>query len=77
MKYPYAEAFKIIAEIMEKGSDKDGADESWRTKPQGYHRMKAIRHLINADMIERSLILDDGEPHDENALTRIAMELSK
>lgn len=72
MKIPYIESAKIIAQVMAQGSRKDGRDDSWRTKPKGYHRAKAIRHLINADMIERGLIPDDGEPHDDNALTRVS-----
>jgi hypothetical protein len=77
MKHPAENGWQIIEDTIHKGSTKDGCDESWRSKPKGYHRMKAIRHLINAQMIEDGVILNDGEPHDENALTRIAMALAQ
>lgn len=75
MKHVAENALDVINKIVAKGSAKDGCDESWRDKSKKYHRMKAIRHLINAQMIEDGDIPDDGEPHDENGLTRSAMLL--
>jgi hypothetical protein len=77
MIFPSDIAHEAIELTMLAGSTKDGRDDSWLNKPKGYHRMKAIRHLINADMVERGLIASDGEPHDNNALTRIAMLISQ
>jgi hypothetical protein len=76
MTHPTDIAWDVIDRVMRAGSPKDGCDESWRKKPNGFHRMKAIRHLINAQMIEDGLAPQDNESHDENALTRVAMQLT-
>lgn len=72
-KHPADVAFEIIEDVLFRGSAKDGANESWRDKGKAFHRAKAIRHLINAQMVESGIEECDGEPHDHNALTRIAM----
>ncbi len=76
MTKPSYLAQHTIETIMSFGSAKDGCDDSWKHKPDGYHRLKAIRHLITAEMIAQGHIPDDGDLHEENALTRTAMEIA-
>lgn len=61
-------AFNIILEVMGRGSDKDGANDTWLDKPTGYHGLKAIRHQTTA-------MLEDSAEHRENALVRLIMDI--
>jgi hypothetical protein len=61
-------AFNIILEVMQKGSDKEGSNDTWLDKPDLFHVDKAARHIIN----DR---LDGNEPHLHYALVRIIMAI--
>ena len=77
MRDPSVEACKAVIFTMQRGSAKDGCDESWRQRPEMYHLAKAMNHLathINQLQDPRKV---DGENHLENAITRIAMALSQ
>lgn len=73
MKHPADVSFNIIEDVLFRGSAKDGKNETWRDKPKRFHRQKAIRHLLQAQMIEDGIYPPDGENHDELGLTRAAM----
>ena len=77
MKHPAENAYWIITDVLTKGSSKDGANESWRSKFQMYHLSKAQAHLathIKQIHDDRGV---DGENHLHLALTRIAMALAQ
>ena len=75
-KDPAHNAMIIIQEAMLMGSSKDGCNESWRDKPKKFHREKAIRHLLTAQMIEDGVIEPDGENHDHLGLTRASLTVT-
>lgn len=75
MKDPRIEAYNAVERIMEKGSAKDGKNESWRDMPRHYHLLKASRHVATGLMIEFGVIQPDGDNHFELAITRLAFVL--
>lgn len=61
-------AFQIVMEVMTKGSDKEGSNDTWLDKPPLFHADKAARHIIN----DR---LEGIEPHLHYALVRVIMAI--
>lgn len=61
-------AYNIILEVMNRGSDKEGSNDTWMDKPQRFHSDKAIRHILNH-------YLQADEPHLDYALVRVAMAI--
>jgi len=70
------EAYTIVSKVINKGSAKDGANESWRTKPASYHLKKGANHANLAVQMYLGEIPPDNEGwkiHAYNAITRLAM----
>lgn len=73
---PADEAAAAIRQVMAKGSDKDGCDESWRELPQDYHLDRALRHALTYKLIRDGNQKPDGEEHLKLAIARLAMALA-
>ena len=70
-------AHQVITQVMLRGSAKEGSDDSWRSKPDGYHLHKALRHAITFKMIRDGHQTGDDEKHLWLAITRMAMALAQ
>jgi len=72
-----ANAARIILEVMNQGSGKDGRSDDWLHKSPMFHLSKANSHLTTHINHLHDPRNKDEEQHLELALTRIAMRLAQ
>lgn len=61
-------AFQIVMEVMTKGSDKEGSNDTWLDKPPRFHSDKSIRHQITAQ-------LEDDMQGRKESMVRAMMDI--
>jgi len=61
-------AFQITLEIMTKGSEKEGSNDTWLDKPPRFHSDKSIRHQITGQ-------LEDDMQSRKESLVRTIMDI--